>query len=90
MKLKDFKMTFDQFAALIESDPSFTEFWVDTRGCDVGNTIREDVESYIREYQNGEDEDDQAIMYWLLVEMNVIDVFRDVDPLVQKFVDKAV
>lgn len=85
MKLENFKMTLEQFARFIETNPDLQEHWIDSRGCE--GEINMDVKSYVIEYAGEKHGTRRDIMYWLLVEMNVIDPDLDTCDRLQKFID---
>lgn len=90
MKLKDFNLTFHQFADIIQFEKELIAYWRTNYAAPYATDLFKDVEDYIRGYQQGENDNDQAIMYWLLVEMNVIDPFsNDVDAQVQRALERA-
>jgi len=90
MKLSDFKklkLTLDQFAQFIESDMGLVEHWRDTRGCE--GHLKDDIKSYVQEYAGEHHGTKSDIMYWLLVEMNVIDPDSDACERIQNLVDRT-
>jgi hypothetical protein len=84
MNIDNFNMTIEQFVRFVNSDTELQEHWDSTRG-DGGDRCQE-ITDYITGYQGEKHGDASNIIYWLLVEMQVIDPYQETNERIQSFV----